>query len=284
MHPLCPYTRSMPLLIRLSACPRTIVYMKRRDSREAVEMRCLCHLAPLRSLLIRGLKLLVYYALSMPVPPSPAPLSHAHPPLSPHTPCVYVLILVYLSVRYCICPHVTVYVLILLCVLILLYMSSYCYMCPPTTVYVLILSYVSSYYYVCGHTTEAVEIWSQTQQNWVQAKLMHSVKGWGLAGAHIYGPIILYMCPHATIYMSPYYYIYVRILLYIYPHTTIYMSAYYYIYVPILLYICPHTTIYMPAYYYIQVPILLYICPHTTIYMSPYYYIYVSILVYMSAY
>ena len=51
------------------------------------------------------------------------------------------------------------------------------------------------------------------------------------------------MCPHATIYVSSYYYICVLIL--------------------ILLYICPHTATYVPSYYYICVLILLYMCPPT---------------------
>jgi hypothetical protein len=234
----------------------------------------------------------------MPVPASPAPLS-------PHTACVYVLILIYLSVLillymssyYCICPHT------IICVLILLYMSSYYYMCPHTAVSVLILLYVCSYCCICPYTIICVGILqrrsrsgrrhsrtgcrpssctaSRAGASQVPAICPHTVRillyicphtvriglgprrclryvrilsayyyiyvrilsayGWGLAGAHIYDPILLYICPHTTIYMSPYYCIYVRILLYICPHTTIYMSAYYYIYVRILLYIYPHT-------------------------------------------
>jgi hypothetical protein len=52
-------------------------------------------------------------------------------------------------------------------------------------------------------------------------------------------PILLYLCPHTTMYLaSPYYYICVLILLYMCPHTTIYVSSYYYISsVSILLYV-----------------------------------------------
>jgi hypothetical protein len=67
--------------------------------------------------------------------------------------------------------------------------------------------------------------------------------------------ILLYMCPHTTIYVSSHYYICVLILLYMCPQ-------YYYM--------CPHTTI--------CVLILLYMCPHTTINVSSYYYICVLIL------
>ena len=48
---------------------------------------------------------------------------------------------------------------------------------------------------------------------------------------------LLYLCRHATIYVSSCYYVG--------PHTTIYVSSYYYICALILLYMCPHTTIYI---------------------------------------
>ena len=62
-------------------------------------------------------------------------------------------------------------------------------------------------------------------------------------------PPALLLCPHATIYVSSYYFVC--------PHTTTYVSAYYFM--------CPHTTIYVSKYYYICVLILLYV--------SAYYYI-----------
>jgi hypothetical protein len=58
--------------------------------------------------------------------------------------------------------------------------------------------------------------------------------------------ILLYMCPHATIYAF-------HRLVYMCPHTTIYVSSYYYTCVLILLYMCPHTTIHVSSYYYICV-------------------------------
>jgi hypothetical protein len=104
--------------------------------------------------------------------------------------------------------------------------------------------------------------------------------------------ILLYMCPHTTIYVSSYCYICVLILLYGHTYSSIrthmckcgnillhicvlillYMCPHTTICVLIQLYLCPHTTIYLSSYYYIFVLILLYICPHTTIYLSSYYY------------
>ncbi len=55
------------------------------------------------------------------------------------------------------------------------------------------------------------------------------------------------MCPHTVIYI--YTTICVRILLYMCPHATIYGI--------ILPYMCPHTTVYVSAYYYVCVVILL---------------------------
>jgi hypothetical protein len=75
---------------------------------------------------------------------------------------------------------------------------------------------------------------------------------------HIYVRILTYMC---SIHVSSYYTC-VLILLYMCPHTTIYVSSYYYICVLILLYICPPTTI--------CVRILTYMC---SIHVSSYFYI-----------
>jgi hypothetical protein len=70
---------------------------------------------------------------------------------------------------YCMCPHITT------CVLILLLVSSYYYLCPHTTTCVLILLcmcphtttcvlilllYVSSYYHLCPHTAMYVSSYS----------------------------------------------------------------------------------------------------------------------------
>jgi hypothetical protein len=94
--------------------------------------------------------------------------------------------------------------------------------------------------------------------------------------------ILLYMCPHTTVYVSSYYYmcphttICFLILLCMCPHTTVYVSSYYYVCVLILLYMCPHTTI--------CVLILLYMCPHTTIYVSSYYYMCPHTTGYVSSY
>ncbi len=57
--------------------------------------------------------------------------------------------------------------------------------------------------------------------------------------------MLLYMCPHATIYVSSYYYVCVLILLYMCPHTIMCVSSYCYICVLILLYVCPHSAIYV---------------------------------------
>jgi hypothetical protein len=76
--------------------------------------------------------------------------------------------------------------------------------------------------------------------------------------------ILLYMCPHTTIYVSSYYSyahrgqalfkpLYIQHICVILLH----VSSYYYICVLILLYMCPHTTIYVSSYYYICVLILL---------------------------
>ena len=64
---------------------------------------------------------------------------------------------------------------------------------------------------------------------------------------------------------ASFYYISVLILLYICPHTTIYLSPYYYTSVLILLYVCPHNKrqhVWLKAnhYYYMR--------PHTIIYVS----------------
>ncbi len=114
--------------------------------------------------------------------------------------------------------------------------------------------------------------------------------------------ILLYVCPHPTIYVSSYYCTCppnttsVLILLYMCPHTkcphtTIYVSSYhyvslhYYICVLTLLYICPHTPIYLASSYYCisiaHSARLSGIAPVPHIYVSPYYYICVPILLYM---
>jgi hypothetical protein len=92
--------------------------------------------------------------------------------------------------------------------------------------------------------------------------------------------ILLYMCPHTTIYVSSYYFICVLILPYVCPHTA-YVSSYCYIYVLILLYVCPHTA-YVSSYCYkSREQEFLTCCHKSAIYVSSYcfmYYIYVLIL------
>ncbi len=77
--------------------------------------------------------------------------------------------------------------------------------------------------------------------------------------------------------MSSYYHIRVLILLYTCPHTTIYVSSYSTIYVSSCIQ-KKHSssgqeeedTYTLFSYYYIRVLILLYTCPHTTMYVSSY--------------
>jgi hypothetical protein len=121
-----------------------------------------------------------------------------------------------------------------------------------------------------------------------------SAHGAGAGGAKGERPIHVcsfrYMCVLILLYMrqqltrrrravvkSPTNYLRVRILLYLCPHATMCVSPY------ILLYKCPHTTICVLQ--------LLYMCPHTAIYVSPYYYMCphtnftcVLILLYVSSY
>jgi hypothetical protein len=114
----------------------------------------------------------------------------------------------------------------------------YCCMCVSRCLYtatpsvpgVSILPYVSAYYYICV----LVELMAET---------LARVPGVS---------ILLYLCPHTTVYVSAYYCICVRILLHV--------SAYYCICVRILLYLCPHTTVYVFAYCYVCVLIVLYVC------------------------
>jgi hypothetical protein len=85
--------------------------------------------------------------------------------------------------------------------------------------------------------------------------------------AHIVACVamLLYVCPQATIYVSPCYYMYVLRPLYMCRHVTICMSSGHYICVDMLLYVCPHTTIYVSTCYYMYVLTPLYMCPHTTL-------------------
>jgi hypothetical protein len=135
-------------------------------------------------------------------------------------------------------------------------------MCPHTTTCVLILLYGSLYHYICFL-------------------------------------ILLYMCPHTTIYVSAFYYVCVCVLMLLYymslslslslSHTHTHTKAplvithqhpIYSVLMLLYVVVCrarpykfPHTTIHVSSYYYICVLILLCMCPHTTIYVSPYYYI-----------
>jgi hypothetical protein len=92
----------------------------------------------------------------------------------------------------------------IVCVLILLYVSSYYYMCPHTTMY------VSSYYhkcvlilqYMCLHTTVYVSSY------YCKCVLMLLYVS---SYYYICVLILLYTCPHTSIYVSSYYYIRVLI-------------------------------------------------------------------------
>jgi hypothetical protein len=110
------------------------------------------------------------------------------------------------------------------------------------------------------HTSAYVSIRQHTSA-YVSIRLVHMIVV--PAGGCVFIParsragceqILLYMCPHYTIYVSSYYYMC--------PHYTIYVSSYYCM--------CLHTTR--------CVRIILYMCPNTTIYVSSYYYICVLIL------
>jgi hypothetical protein len=102
---------------------------------------------------------------------------------------------------------------------------------------------------------------------------------------YIYVLILLYMCPHATIYVSSYHCICVLILLYILQKLLRMLQVLLCVLMPVLLCISlPHTPIYLAAaYQYICVlmPVLLCISlPHTPpTYLAPsYHYTYVLIL------
>jgi hypothetical protein len=85
--------------------------------------------------------------------------------------------------------------------------------------------------------------------------------------------VLLYMCPHTSIFVLSYYYICVS-----YerddraapapPGTTIYVSSYYYACVLILLHVF-HSDALIELRQRLQV--LLYMCPHTSIFVSSYY-------------
>jgi hypothetical protein len=100
--------------------------------------------------------------------------------------------------------------------------------------------------------------------------------------------ILLYMCPHAPMYVSSYSYICVLMLLYVCPHTPIYVSSCSYVCVLMLLYLCVLVPLhicytiyiygtvlcsaatlcvlillYIPTHIYIV--LVLYTCPRTTI-------------------
>ncbi len=80
--------------------------------------------------------------------------------------------------------------------------------------------------------------------------------------------MLLYMCPHTTVYVPSCYYI-CALCYYMCVFILLYVSLYYYICVLILLYMCP-LLLYVCFYTTICVLILLYMCPHTSIYVSSY--------------
>jgi hypothetical protein len=72
------------------------------------------------------------------------------------------------------CPQITIYVLILLCVQ-LLYVSSYYYICVLILLYMCLTTIYVSNYYMCPHTTIYVSSYY-----------------------YICVLVLLYMCPHTT--------------------------------------------------------------------------------------
>ena len=95
----------------------------------------------------------------------------------------------------------------------------------------------------------------------------------------------IYICPHATVYLSSYYYICVLILLCMSSYyckcvlillcmnLQLYLSSSSYSYMCLHTPMCPRTTIFVSSYSYT--------CPHTTIYVSLCYHVCVLILLYM---
>jgi hypothetical protein len=190
--------------------------------------------------------------------------------------CICVLILLYVSSYYCVCvlillcmcPHTTVYMssYYCICVLMLLHLSSCFCVC------VLMLLYVSSYYYVSSSLHQRGSTYSVNFfivflhcATWILWSKMGYPPGepnltqWSPQLAAVCVRILLYRCPHATIYVSSY--MCVLILLCMCPHTTACVL--------ILLYscphttMCPHTTINVSSCYYICVLVLLCVCPRT---------------------
>jgi hypothetical protein len=160
---------------------------------------------------------------------------------------------------------------------ILLCVSSYIllYVRPHT------ITSVPSYYYVCYHTIMCALIlpllFLSPLRHFI---VVHSTRLASLKNFNYYiffkelqltcnsytiicVLILLYKCPHNTIYMSAY--------CYMCPHTNVCVSAYYYICVLILPYMCPHECIFFLRLLYVCPPtiicvlILLYACPPTDI-------------------
>jgi hypothetical protein len=69
--------------------------------------------------------------------------------------------------------------------------------------------------------------------------------------------MLLYICPHATLYVSSCYSVCVLMLLCMCPHATLYVSPCYSVCVPMLLCMCPHATLYVSSCYSVCVLILL---------------------------
>jgi hypothetical protein len=142
--------------------------------------------------------------------------------MCPHTAmCVssycYICVLILLYV----CPHTAI------CVLILLYVSSYCYMCPRTAVYV----YSYSHCYI--HDL-ILRLWSCHPSAHAYIRVLVLALPY-VSAYNICVLISLCMrtswatktvCPHTAIDVSSYCYICVLILLYMCPHLSIYASRY----------------------------------------------------------
>jgi hypothetical protein len=109
------------------------------------------------------------------------------------------------SSYYYMCPHPTMYVIILLCVLILLHM------CPYTT------TCVSAYYYMCPHTmyVSTGEGARERRHTCIYVSSYYYVRYIYVYSYYYMCVLILHVCPHTTTCVSSYYYMCALILLYL---------------------------------------------------------------------
>jgi hypothetical protein len=125
------------------------------------------------------------------------------------------------------------------------------------------LGYTSAYFSIRQHTSAYVRM-RQHASAYVSILLAYSKRRALCLSTVARASGILYMCLHATKYVSACYYICARMLLYVCRHATIFESGWYYM--------CPHATIdvsaattmcpHASACYYICARMLLYTCPH----------------------